>query len=356
MILDRYLTGEILRPLLLGLGLLILVFAGYSLSVNLVRAANGSVPMASALALTGLNTVIALEILLPTAFYFSALAALGRLHRDAEMAALYAGGVSPLRISWSVLKLAAVIALAVTFLSLQGRPWAYRESYALEAKAARKFDVDNIATGQFINLRDDYVLYAGSIDQKRGRLEHVFVKSDRGDKSEVIFAKEAVLHSTRLGAAASAEFFDGYSYLLDRTGARDVTMRYKSFLVQFPESESEARNLRKAQATGELARAKDPKDIAELQGRLTTPVASILLVLLAVPLSRSDPRQSRFRMFLGAIAVYVLVFSLIGAFRSGLEQGTIGPVPGMWTALLFPLGLWLLLLVKPRIALWLRRR
>ena len=83
MILDRYLTAEILRPLLMGLGLLIMVFAGYSLSVNLVRAANGSVPTSTALELTGLNTIVALEILLPTAFYFSTLAALGRLHRDA---------------------------------------------------------------------------------------------------------------------------------------------------------------------------------------------------------------------------------------------------------------------------------
>ena len=272
------------------------------------------------------------------------------------MPALYAGGISPLRISWSVLKLAAVIALAVSFLSLLGRPWAYRESYALEANAKKKFDIDNIAIGQFVNLGDDYVLYARGVDHKRGRLEHVFVKSNQGKKSEVIYAREAVLHASRLGSMASAEFFNGYSYLLDRNGSNDVTMRYKTFLVQFPESETEARNLRKAQPTGELARSKKPKDIAELQGRLTTPVASILLVLLAVPLSRSNPRQSRFRMFVAAIAVYVLVFSLVGAFRSALEQGSIGPVPGIWSALLFPLGLWLFLLVKPRIALWWRRR
>ena len=45
----------------------------------------------------GLNTLVTLEILLPSAFFFSVLAAIGRLYRDSEMSALYAAGVSRAR-------------------------------------------------------------------------------------------------------------------------------------------------------------------------------------------------------------------------------------------------------------------
>jgi len=71
----------------------------------------------------------------PSALFFSILAAIGRMYRDTEMPALYATGVSPGGILESVAKLSLVIALITGFISIAGRPWAYRESYRIEAEA-----------------------------------------------------------------------------------------------------------------------------------------------------------------------------------------------------------------------------
>jgi lipopolysaccharide export system permease protein len=150
------------------------------------------------------------------------------------------------------------------------------------------------------------------------------------------------------GQAVSGTFFNGYYYLLDNRKQQDVTLRFKELAINVPAGEVQSNYRRKAVSTGDLAVSRQPKDIAEFQWRISTPVATLLLALLAVPLARSKPRESRFRIFIVAIALYVGVFSMASVARTWVEQGTIGPVPGLWGVHLI-LGLVLLALLKTRI-------
>ena len=156
MIIDRHISWEILRPFCLGLGLLVLVFVGFSAARQLSLAADGQLDMLTAFKLIGLNTLITLEVLLPSAFFFSVLSAIGRLYRDSEMSAFHASGVSRARILIAVLKLALVIALITALLSVLGRPWAFRTSYALESQAAAAFDLKQMSANEFVNMDGTY--------------------------------------------------------------------------------------------------------------------------------------------------------------------------------------------------------
>jgi lipopolysaccharide export system permease protein len=79
LIIDRHISLEILRPFIAGLGLLVLVFIGFSAATQLALAAEGKMDILTAFKLIGLNTLITLEILLPSAFFFSVLSSIGRL-------------------------------------------------------------------------------------------------------------------------------------------------------------------------------------------------------------------------------------------------------------------------------------
>nr|MBP7912031.1 LptF/LptG family permease [Pseudomonadales bacterium] len=75
--------------------------------------------------------------------------------------------------------------------------------------------------------------------------------------------------------------------------------------------------------------------------------ATLVLALLAVPLSRASPRQSRTGIFAVAVAVYLLVFSLSGVVRNALENGDIPPFPGLLLAYVPPVALLVLLMLMP---------
>jgi len=353
LIIDRYISREILKLFYGGLGMLILVFIGYSAAKQLSLAAQGQMEMSAAFALIGLNTLIVMEVLLPSALFFSILAAIGRMYRDAELPALYAAGVSPARILESVAKLSLLVALVTGFVSIAGRPWAYRESYRIEADAAASFDLRKMASGQFMTLENvNFTTFiADGLDVNKGLHKGVFLQRNyQGERhhSEIIVAEAAAPIELNPGQAVSGIFFNGYYYLLDNRKQQDVTLRFKELAINVPAGEVQANYRRKAVSTGDLAVSRQPKDIAEFQWRISTPVATLLLALTAVPLARSKPRESRFRIFIVAIALYVGVFSMASVARTWVEQGTIGPVPGLWGVHLV-LGLVLLALLKPRV-------
>jgi lipopolysaccharide export system permease protein len=352
LIIDRYISWEIIRPFGTGLGLLVLVFIGYSAAKYLSLAATGQLDMLTAFKLVGLNTLVTLEILLPSALFFSVLAAIGRLYRDAEMRALYAAGISRGRILQSVFKLSILIAIITGAISMEGRPWAYRESYRLEAQAAAKFDLKKMATGNFVTMEgSDYIFIAEGIDLEQGLHKGVFLQKNHSDgsRSEIIVAEAASMPVLNPGHSLTAEFYNGYNYLLDNRQHRDVTLKFKRMTIHLPNEEAQEQYRRKAETTAKLGRSSNPKDVAEYQWRITTPLATVLLALLAVPLGRSAPREPRFRNFFIALAIYIAVFSMTSVMRTWIEQSKLGVFPGLWGAYAVVAVLLLLLVHPPRL-------
>ena len=355
MIIDRHISNEILRPFSLGLGLLVLVFIGFSAARHLSLAAAGQMDIVTAFKLIGLNTVITLEILLPSAFFFSVLSAIGRLYRDSEMSALYAAGVSRARILEAVFKLALVIALVTGLISVAGRPWAFCTSYALESQAEAQFDLKKMSAGEFVTMgSSDYTFIARDIDLEQGLHHDVFLYKNypKEARSEIIVADSAAMPTLNPGQAMQATFYNGYNYLLDNRARQDLTLEFGELVVRLPNEEAQARYRRKAETTLNLSRSDQPKDIAEYQWRITTPLATVLLALIAVPLSRSAPRVSRMRNFSIAILAYIALFSMVSVLRSLMEQGKLGAFPGLWSAYALQVILLALLVSQPR----LRRR
>jgi lipopolysaccharide export system permease protein len=354
-IVDRYISFEILRPFVGGLGLLVLVFIGYSASVQLGLAAQGQLDMITAFKLIGLNTLVTLEVLLPSALFFSVLAAVGRLYRDAEMNALYAAGISRVRILEAVFKLALVVAVVTGMISTLARPWAYRESYRLEAEAAAKFDLKKMSAGEFVTMEgSEFLFIADGLELDKGLHKGVFLYKDHADaqRTEIIVAEAAALPALNPGDAITAEFFEGHDYLLDNRERKDVRMDFKRMKVVLENREAVDQYRRKAETTLELARSDEPKDFAEYQWRITTPLATLLLALVAVPLARTAPRESRFRSFFIALAIYVGLLSMTATLRTGIEQGTVPRFPGLWSAYAVIAVLLVVLVNPPR---WRRR-
>ncbi len=354
MVLDRYITTEITKPLFLGVALLMVIFTGYTAAVKLGDAVNGLIDPETVALLIGLSAIVALEVLLPTALYLSIIATLSRMYRDSEIAAMKAAGVGEARIMRALIFITLLISVIAGVISVYGRPWAYRESYRIEAEARAEFDIRKIEPGHFIELQGGkYVLYARDVDQDAGRLREVFLQTQHGEKVQVIYAQEAYLPPVTFGKARSFELFDGYAYTLDKRGTRDTTLKYRQLVLNIPPEQPDTNYRRKAEPTVNLYHSDAPKDIAELQWRLSTPVSTLLLAMLAVPLSRSAPRQGRHNSFLLAILVYIGLFNLVSVARSGVEDGAIPAFPGIWWIYLFPVILFVALMAWPA---WQRRR
>lgn len=356
MLIDRYLIAEILRPAAMGIGLFLLIFVGFSLSKNLARAADGLLDPVTAVLLVGLVTLKAMEVILPTALFFSVLSVMGRLYQNGEIAVLNAAGVSNARLMSTIGGLALVAAVAAGILSIYGRPWAYSNIYRLEAEALSQLDGASLSAGQFISLESESYTFIADARSSEARIHQgVFLYrthsiGDGAPVKELIRADQARLPRFDPQTPALMTFHDGYSYLLDPEAAgADVAVRFKEMEVVLSAiEEKRAEYKRKAQSTESLLDSGRPRDIAEVQWRLSNPLAAFLLTMLALPLARSRPRESHLRNNIMAFFVYLLLFGEVAVMRSLLEDEKIPARPGLWIAYLPPLVLLLLLVVPIR--------
>lgn len=332
MIVDRYLISEIVKPLAPICAMLIVIFVSYSLSVYLADAANGLLPVNMILQLVLLKTTIALEVLLPIALYLSVVVALGRLYSDYEMVALAAAGVSNGRILAAVFRLCLIVAISVGSLSLYLRPWAYQQSYLLRAHAEAEIEIDRLESSQFYNsAQAKRTVFVERIDPEKTHLERVFIQNERDGASRVIYAERA--YEPKAVNGRELVFLDGYVYDLDRDGGQDRILKFGELTLQLKETRIDTvDHRRKAMPTIHLAYSAEPKDIAELQWRLSTPLNTVLLGLLAVPLSRTVPRQGKYAKLLAAVLIYAVFYNLSALAKTWVEQGIVPPLPGIWWA------------------------
>ena len=352
MIITRYLIREIALPLVTITAILMTIFMSYNAAVYTAEAAAGLLPASTVLQLTLLRSLIAIEVLLPAALYLAVVISMGRMYSDNEMVALHASGFSERRVMRSVLWFSLVLAMIIASLSLAVRPWAYQKSYHIKAQAEAEFNLDKLEAGQFYTAEESgTVIFVERINRLQNRLEQVYFYRLDDEGIRVINAQQAWQPVTDPFAPPVFNFLDGTSYQIDLSGKRDLTLKFKALTLLLDSDDQELNRYRsKAASTLQLSRSEKPADLAEFQWRLTTPVTTLLLGVLAVPLSRTPPRRGRHAKTVAAVLVFAVfyIFSIIA--KNWVEQGTVGAIPGVWWPDIL-LGL-LILVLMWRPAMW----
>lgn len=334
MVIARYLTSEIAKLLAASLGLLGVLFAFYGLAEELTESAAGLMPPLTIVALSSLKLVIALDALIPIALYLSVLLAMNRLHAAHETTAMAALGISPSEIARLVLGFALVVSILVGTLSLFARPWAYQESHILSWRAAFALDVNDMRAGIFYTSADgSRVIFITHRAGPGAPAQDVFVRRQLSDHAELVFAQLAApLHdSSRLQRVylQNAHIYD----LFPKTPLNDQSVSSQGLELNPDDETLSTQNYNPVAASAaHLFASSQSYDIAELQWRLSTPVSTVLLALLALPLSRAAPRQTRLLRFLPAILLYIGYFLLTSATRTWVQHGHLPTFPGLWLA------------------------
>ncbi len=333
MIIERYLLRELVKPLAMILGILMALFASFSAARFLGDAVNGLLPGDVVIELTGLKVLIALEVLIPASLYASVILSFGRLYGESEFAAMFALRVTPRTLIRAVLILSACLALVVGGLSLFVRPWANGRLHRLSGQAGTLLDVDAMEAGSFYLGHDGTrVIFITRRDGPHAPGREVFIKLRRQDGIEIISAKLAYPLPRALGERSGVYLRNAYIYKMDRAhGQADEVVQAQGITLS-PDGRDTLAPDDSAIATSSrrLASSSSSEDVAELQWRLSTPLSTLLLGLLGLPLSRRNARQGRQSRFLAAILIYFGYYLLFTSARTWVQHGVVAGFPGIW--------------------------
>jgi lipopolysaccharide export system permease protein len=338
---DRYLFKEIGQTWLAVTAVLLLILLGNTLAVVLSRAAEGGLPIAAVLPLFATKMVSFLVTLIPLGLYLGIMLGLGRLYKDSEMSALAACGIGTLQIYRPVLACGFAAVILIASLTTWVSPWAARIDQQLKEQIAARSELSAIGAGQFNESKDGkLVLFTRASSRDGRRLEDVFVHGwDSQGRNAIEVAKFA---EQRLSGDDSPRALvqSGDRFIILNQGKRYVGQPGEANyeIISFDrhgvrlegQNATQGRQRRAAKPTWELVNSDDIGDTAELHYRLSLPVASLLLAMMAVPLSRTSPRKGRYARLVVAILIYIPYSNLIVVSKNWLEDGITPPALGMW--------------------------
>ena len=342
--LDRYLSAEFARAVFASLAILGMVSLGGVFADLIGEMARGKVPPALLMSQLGLRLVRYLPLILPLALLLGYMMALGRLYRESEMYALAAAGVGSRRLLRPVLMVALPAIALIGVGSVWLGPWADGRAQVMVIEANKNLLVAGLEPGRFTLMGNGGVAYAGTMSSDGTKLGRVFVYRERGERMDVATARSGELYRDE-GARVLA-LMDGFRVEGPLAGkSLDYRlMRYVRNEMQLPGPDDKRTSDDPAFKTfGELLNDPSPAAKAQIHWRIAPPILALAFVLIAVPLSRSSPRQARYGAMLMAFLAYLVGIFMMLLGTQWLADGSLPPAAGLWWLLLpmLGLGVWL---------------
>ena len=312
-------------------------------------------------------------VIVPLAFFLGILLAYGRMYAENEMVVLLGSGFSQRRLLTLTGITSVIVLLFMAVLSLSIAPWGVRNTEQLKQNQEQLTEIDLIVAGQFQSFsnggRTTYAESASSIPDLGRQLENVFValSTERTERTEGIesnarsdsdgsiennenpernnpqstSASESVpriliAESARpvIDTETGARFmrmenvyqYDGTPGLADFSVAQFDTQ----FVLLPAPTEFEASIEEESMATSELIGSSQPEHQAELQWRLSIILLIPVITMIAVPMSKVDPRQGRYSKLISAAIIYAAYFVLLQFTRDMVAEGELPAAVGLW--------------------------
>lgn len=357
MILFRYLAREMLQSMVaVSLVLLVVILSGRFVRY-LAEAAAGKLDASVVFALLGFRLPGFLELILPLGLFIAILLAFGRLYVDSEMTVLSACGVSQGAILRYSLVCGLGVATLVAFFSLYLSPIGARAASDLLTAQRNRTEFETLKPGRFHHLSNRAgVAYVQEVEDGGKTLHQVFLAGkDQGrDALSVMTAKTG---TTVIDEASGKRYLvlgQGIQYRGSPGQADYEVVEFGSYQQYVPQPSVDAKPKKPSDMlnTLQLLKATDNEARATLQWRLSMPVLVLIVVGLAVPLARTQPRSGRYVKLIPAILLYVIYLVIANAARGAMESGK-SPVPYLlwWVHAAFALLAWVLFDPK-RLLVW----
>lgn len=342
--LDRYLLREFAQATFAALVVLMMVSLGALFANVLSQIAAGRVPAGMMLSHLGLQVVRYLPLVLPLALMLGLLLGVGRLYRDSEMPVLTSIGVGPRRLLRPLMLLVLPVVAVIGACSLWLGPLARATSVEMIAEGNRSLLVAGLEPGRFTELPGGGVVYVGGMSTDGSVMTRLFVHREAGDRIDVTTARTGTLSYD--GDDRYLRLDEGFRVEGPRDAGRDYRlMRYGSNDLLLPPGEEsrDAESDPESMTTLALLQDERPEAMAQVHARIAPPLLALAFALLAVPLARSSPRQTRFGSVVIGFLAYLVGMDLMLLGTDWLSDGKLPMGAGLWWLVLplLALGLWL---------------
>jgi len=331
-LISRYILRETFAAWLLVVAVLLAILMAKQFADILGDAAAARLPRDAIGSIFALTSMRYVTLLTPIALFLGVMLALARLNRDGETAALYACGIGPGRLLVPVLALTSVLSLVLAWFSLLLNPDASARIDAIKLKAQQEVQLGALEPGKFMSPDNGAtVLYPRAVAGNEARDVFMYAGRQQGGRVVTTLAQRAERSVDPSSGDIAFVLHDGRRY-------EGVPGTNEFLVVEFDEGRIPIRP-KEQQAVAESVLSKPtaaligsplPADRAELEWRLSVPISVLVLAVLAVPLSRSAPREGRYAKVGIGLLAYIVYANVLNIARVWVERDLTPAWIGLW--------------------------
>lgn len=332
MLLDTSLRREMARNFGGSFTVLFSVVLTLMLIRILGQASEGQANPQDLFLLIGLACLTYLQFILGLALFIAVLMSFSRMHRDSEMVIWAGAGVTPVQYFHIVLRFSTPIVLAIALLTLIAWPWANQQNAALRDRFEQRSDLSRVAPGQFReSASGKRVFFIGKGANAQGLAHNIFIRDQNAGQETITLAQSAKLEAIDGSRYLMLANGHRYSHTPGRadyqiTGFGEMGIRLSSLNTPAPTSALPAaarlaNTPSREISTLTLAMSTVPAWLGELSWRLGVPISTVLLTLMAVPLSATNPRAGRALQLIVAVLIYLTYINFLNATQGWIDQG-----------------------------------
>ncbi|MBD8873413.1 LPS export ABC transporter permease LptF [Rhodanobacter sp. DHB23] len=337
-ILDRYFLRELAQTVTATVVVLMVIVAGTAFAGVLQQVAKGSFPASVMFQVLGLRTLQQLTSMLPLACMIGVLMGLGRMYRESEMHVLMSSGMGPNGLLRPTAILAAVLVLLTSVVALWLGPWAAATSNNLVTVANRSVIAAGLDAGRFTELPGKGgIVFTDTLSQDGTRLGHSFVSTQRPTKGgpdhvKVVTSDSGELYQESNGSNRFIAFHTGWQYDIPLGADNWRRMQYErnDTALSSVTDNDDSSDLAESMPTLQLLHTETPDARAELAWRTNAPALTLVMLMLALPMSRQSPREPRYGRLMLAMATFYLYYVLLALGRAQLDKGRWHHQTAMW--------------------------
>ncbi|MGM0433525.1 MAG: LPS export ABC transporter permease LptF [Pseudomonadota bacterium] len=331
-IIFRYLGRQVLTTMTAVALVLLLIFMSGRFLQYLASAAEGEYAANVIFIVMGYRLPEFLELILPLSFFLGILLTYGRMYQESEMTVLTACGVSERQILFLTLGPGLLVACLVGAMSLWLTPAGIQQVDRIFAEQAQRTGFEMLAPGRFQEMgSNERVTYTRAMSDDKQTLEGVFM-AEGGKDGRFTLMKAA--EGTQIVEEDGERFLvlhEGVRFEGRPGGAEFDAMTFEDYglRIESPSGVSSGGS-RESQPTRELMASDAPADQAMVHWRLSLPLLVLVITVLAIPLSRVNPRQGRFFHLLPGILVFISYLGILILGRDAIASGQVPARAGLW--------------------------
>lgn len=350
-IIDRYIAAEVIGPFVMGVGLLTFALVTGKLLKLTEMVVNHGVGLGQVLGLIGYIMPAFLELTFPMAVLLGVLLGFGRMSGDRELVAARACGISLYRLAIPVMGVSLVVYALASWFAFSIRPWANSNLQAELYRLTRTRSSAGLKEKIFDSSFPGLVLYIDHISSSNSSLQGVLISDARSNEQQnTIIAQRGIILPDENNHTITLRLFDGSIFGVDPSNRSSHITSFRIYDLNVEPQAGMAdeghapEEMPYAELKGVIAKARaahtpDYLAEAEMAGKYTVPLATLLFALLGVPLGLKPARGGQSERFGVAIALFFLYYMLMRMGRTLAERGTLNALAAMAIPDLVFLGL-----------------